>query len=67
MPHKIIILPNGDVLVEEHDGEGNRTTTTTIEKMLVEDHAPREIVIQQPSLDLANAVLKAVKKFCKEK
>ena len=68
MPHRILILPDGTTIVEEHDGEGNRVAEPhTIKEMLAFDHAPADIIIQQPSLELTQAILKAVEKVLKKK
>jgi hypothetical protein len=66
MPHKIIILPNGDVVDEGH-GEGGENGGNRQIETYVHDHAPSEIVIQNPSMELTEKVFKVVKKYYKKK
>ena len=68
MSHKVIILPDGTEQVIEHDGEGNRAepVTMTAKQIVKLDHAPSEITIQSPTMELTKVILKAVEKYFKK-
>ena len=69
MPHRIIILPSGEAVVDDdRGGEGNRQTeSTTFKDLLRIDHAPSEITFQGLNLEQANKLLKFAEKLYKHK
>ena len=67
MPHKILILPGGEIIDEGHEGgeQGGNRQATTWKSVLSHDHAPSEIVIKGLNLEDANKVLKLARKLTK--
>jgi hypothetical protein len=63
--HLIIIDKDGNPVEVIHDGNGNRLApvATTFKELLKADHAPSEIIIQLPSLELARKILKVLARF----
>jgi len=67
MSHKIIILPDGTYVEEEHEGEGegNRTEPQPVAGLEIIT-APDAFIIELPSLSLTQFVVKVIQKYFKE-